>query len=114
MLSMRFEYAMSMVELRGLYLSTFTTACDADDDDGATAYLAVTQLESTDARRAFPCFDEPQLKASFNVRLIAREGNVALANTREVRQVGGVADLREWADDDAPALSAGSGLVLHE
>ncbi|KIW94428.1 uncharacterized protein Z519_04404 [Cladophialophora bantiana CBS 173.52] len=43
-------------------------------------YLAVTQFEATDARRAMPCFDEPALKAEFTVTLIADEGMTCLSN----------------------------------
>jgi len=43
-------------------------------------YLAVTQFEATDARRALPCFDEPALKAEFTVTLIADEGMTCLSN----------------------------------
>ena len=51
-------------KLRGFYRSRFT------DDDGVEHYIATTQFESTDARRAFPCFDEPDFKAVFGVTLI--------------------------------------------
>lgn len=43
-------------------------------------YLAVTQFEATDARRALPCFDEPALKAEFTVTLIADEKMTCLSN----------------------------------
>ena len=46
-------------------------------------YLAVTQFEATDARRALPCFDEPALKAEFTVTLIADEGLTCLSNMDE-------------------------------
>ena len=50
-------------KLRGFYRSTWT------DEEGAEKVIATTQFESTNARRAFPCFDEPDLKASFGVTL---------------------------------------------
>lgn len=51
-----------------------------DTDDGRDNY-AVTQFEATFARTAFPCFDEPQFKAKFNVTIIHPTGTSALANT---------------------------------
>ena len=58
-------------QLRGLYESR----------SGNRSY-AVTQFESTDARRAFPCFDEPAFKATFAVTVVAARGDVAIANGR--------------------------------
>ena len=55
--------------LRGLYRSV----------RGEERYAA-TQFEAADARRAFPCFDEPEFKAIFAVELIHPSGNAAIAN----------------------------------
>lgn len=43
-------------------------------------YILATQLEPTHAREVFPCFDEPEMKAVFNVTIIHRRGTVALGN----------------------------------
>ena len=48
--------------------------------DGETKYIASTQMEPTDARRAFPCFDEPALKAKFTVTLVADKSMTCLSN----------------------------------
>ncbi len=64
-------------QLHGFYRSTYT------DDDGASHTIATTQFESTDARRAFPCFDEPALKATFATTLIVEDGLLAVSNTAE-------------------------------
>ena len=60
-------------KLRGFYLST----------DAGRRY-AVTQLEATDARRAFPAFDEPALKATFDISLTIDRGDTAISNGRVV------------------------------
>lgn len=60
--------------LAGFYRSSYTGA------DGSKKYLATTQMEPTDCRRAFPCFDEPALKAEFTVTLIADKKLTCLSN----------------------------------
>ena len=65
-------------QLRGLYQSK-----------GRNRSYAVTQFESTDARRAFPCFDEPAFKATFAVTVVAARGDVAIANGRMVSDTPG-------------------------
>ena len=67
-------------KLKGFYRSTFT------DTDGVEQVIATTQFEATDARRAFPCWDEPDLKASFAVTLVVDEGLTALSNAAEVER----------------------------
>ena len=55
--------------LRGLYRSV----------RGEERYAA-TQFEAADARRAFPCFDEPEFKAIYALELVHPSGNAAIAN----------------------------------
>ena len=50
--------------LKGFYRSVYT-----DQKTGKEEYIAVTQFQAVDARRAFPCFDEPALKATYQVSL---------------------------------------------
>ena len=61
-------------KLAGFYISTFT------DEDGVERKIATTQFESTDARQAFPCFDEPAMKASFEVALTVPADLFAASN----------------------------------
>ncbi len=61
-------------KLHGFYRSTFT------DEDGVEHIIATTQMESTDARRAFPCWDEPELKATFEVTLVVDDALAAYSN----------------------------------
>lgn len=76
-LEMRFTGTLND-RLVGLYRSTYA------DTDGQTAVLAATQFEAADARRAFPCWDEPDMKATFTISLVVDEGLVALSNGPEV------------------------------
>ncbi|PWY81700.1 hypothetical protein BO94DRAFT_496063 [Aspergillus sclerotioniger CBS 115572] len=72
-LSLRFEGALND-SMAGFYRSSFT------HPDGKKHFLAVSQMEPTDARRAFPCFDEPALKATFAVILVAADHLTCLSN----------------------------------
>ncbi|NUP06453.1 MAG: M1 family metallopeptidase [Polyangiaceae bacterium] len=47
---------------------------------------AFTQFEALDARRAFPCFDEPSFKTPFDVTLVVPKGQVAVSNTRQIER----------------------------
>ena len=67
-------------KLHGFYRSEYT------DDAGATHVIATTQFEATDARRAFPCFDEPDRKAVFSVTLDVPPGLEAYSNGPAVEE----------------------------
>ncbi len=67
-------------KLHGFYRSTYKGS------DGQDKPLASTQFESTDARRAFPCWDEPALKAVFQVTLVVDEPLTAISNARVVSE----------------------------
>lgn len=64
-------------KMRGFYRSRYEL-------DGKTYHMATTQFESTDARRAFPSFDEPSKKAIFDVSLIVPKNRTVISNTIEI------------------------------
>ncbi|MGA8489597.1 MAG: M1 family metallopeptidase [Terriglobales bacterium] len=66
-------------QLRGFYLGK---------DSGGRKYAA-TQFEATDARRAFPSFDEPAYKATFDVVVTADQGMTVISNTKVVSDTPG-------------------------
>jgi puromycin-sensitive aminopeptidase len=63
-------------KLHGFYRSMFT------DAEGVERVIGTTQMEPTDARRAFPCWDEPDLKAVFAVTLVVDGELLAVSNGR--------------------------------
>ncbi len=61
--------------LRGFYLSKYR------DNQGIEHKIGTTQFESTDARRAFPCFDEPEFKSVFSISLKLDQSLMAISNS---------------------------------
>jgi tricorn protease interacting factor F2/3 len=51
------------------------------EHSGQAKYIAVTQFEEREARRAFPCFDHPSKKATFDVEFVIDENLKGIANT---------------------------------
>jgi aminopeptidase N len=83
-------------QLRGFYLSKTEKR-----------NYAVTQFEPTDARRAFPSFDEPAFKATYDVTLIVDKGDTAISNTNIVSDTAGpAADKRTIRFATTPKMSS--------
>ncbi|KAF8590749.1 leucyl aminopeptidase [Ramaria rubella] len=79
-------------DMMGYYYSSY-------EEQGKKQYYTLTQFEPTAARRAFPCWDEPLLKATYNITLVSRAGSVNLSNmpaaSEEVYQSKGSTDAVE-------------------
>uniref|UniRef100_A0A8D2Q6D6 Aminopeptidase n=1 Tax=Varanus komodoensis TaxID=61221 RepID=A0A8D2Q6D6_VARKO len=60
-------------EYDGLFLNTY-------EDEGESRQLIASQLAPTGARRVYPCFDEPALKATFSISIVHHPSYVALSN----------------------------------
>jgi aminopeptidase N/puromycin-sensitive aminopeptidase len=69
-------------EMRGFYIGK---------DDHGRKYAA-TQFESTDARRAYPSFDEPDYKATFDITAVADKGQIAISNQKVASDTPGPGD----------------------
>ena len=83
-------------EMRGLYIGK--------DDQGRK--YAASQFESTDARRAFPSFDEPNYKASFDITAVADNGMVAVSNSKALSDKPGPGDKHTVRFATTPKMSS--------
>ncbi|HEY9757900.1 MAG TPA: M1 family metallopeptidase [Oculatellaceae cyanobacterium] len=72
-LNLRFKGSLND-QLRGFYRSAYV------DEKGATKYMFVTQMEPTDARRMFPCFDEPAFKSTFQITAVVDPQYTVISN----------------------------------
>ncbi|MEE3248079.1 MAG: M1 family metallopeptidase, partial [Chloroflexota bacterium] len=86
-------------KLIGFYRSEYTS------QDGETRYLATTQFEPTDARRAFPCWDEPAKKATFEVTLVFDDEYQAVSNTPAVEEIVPGPGLKSVRFAETPIMS---------
>ena len=85
--------------LVGFYRSEY------QDTEGQTRHLATTQFEATDARRAFPCWDEPAQKAVFDVTLVFDDSLQAVSNTPIVEETVPAPGLRSVRFGETPIMS---------
>lgn len=84
---------------KGLYRSKYTL-------DGEERFAAVTQFEATDARRCFPCWDEPAIKATFDITLEVPKNRVALSNCNVISETDSAdADLKIVKYAKTPKMS---------
>ncbi|MGB8769290.1 MAG: M1 family metallopeptidase, partial [Candidatus Korobacteraceae bacterium] len=82
-------------KLRGFYLSTYKGK-----------KYEVSQMESTDARVAFPCFDEPDYKATFDISAIVDKGDTAISNGEIVSDTPGPGDKHTIKFSTSPKMSS--------
>lgn len=85
-------------KMRGFYRSHYLY-------QGKRKYLATTQFEATDARRAFPCFDEPEAKAIFDVSVIVPKSLAVVSNTVETKVSEHQAGLKLVEFEPTPKMS---------
>jgi puromycin-sensitive aminopeptidase len=87
-------------KLSGFYLSTFV------DSKGKTNKIACTQMEPTDARKVFPCFDEPDMKATFKITLSIDEELAAISNAGiQFNKTEGRSGKRQITFKETPKMS---------
>lgn len=86
-------------KMRGFYRSRY-------EYNGKTYHMGVTQFESTDARRAFPCFDEPAHKATFDVSLKVPTDRTVISNTLEEETVEHDAGYKVVRFEKSPKMSS--------
>jgi len=84
--------------LRGFYKSTYVL------DNGSKKTMLTTQFEANDARSCFPCFDEPELKAKFNITLIIPKDLDAVSNM-PVKSESFIGNSRKLIFQETPIMS---------
>jgi len=97
-------------KLRGLYLSSYNNR-----------KYAVSQMQATDARVAFPCFDEPAYKATYDITAIVDRGDIAISNNEVISDKPGPGEMHTIRFATSPkmssylvALTVGDWKCLHD
>ncbi|KAL2817221.1 peptidase family M1-domain-containing protein [Aspergillus cavernicola] len=95
--------------MSGFYRSKYKPAVEPTSDTPKEAdfhYMLSTQFESCDARRAFPCFDEPNLKATFDFEIEVPKGQTAISNMPvKSEKSGSKPELKTVSFDTTPVMS---------
>lgn len=108
LLSITFSGTMN-ADMAGFYRSKYKPTVPAVESvprDDEYHYMFSTQFESSDARRAFPCFDEPNIKASFEFEIEIPQDQTALSNMpeKEVKR-GKKSGFKVVSFDKSPVMS---------
>ncbi|KAL3437998.1 peptidase family M1-domain-containing protein [Aspergillus tetrazonus] len=95
--------------MAGFYRSKYKPAVEPTSGtpkEGEFHYMLSTQFESCDARRAFPCFDEPNLKATFDFEIEVPKGQTAISNMPvKSEREGSKPELKVVSFDTTPVMS---------
>ena len=86
-------------QMAGFYRSSYT------DITGATKTMASTQFEALDARRCFPCVDEPAAKAIFGVTLTVDAHLTCFSNMPASKVASLSVDKKQYTFEDSPRMS---------
>ncbi|XP_030045538.1 aminopeptidase Ey [Microcaecilia unicolor] len=88
-------------DLAGFYRSEYK-------EDNETRVIATTQMQPTGARKTFPCFDEPAMKATFNITMIYQPQYEAISNMPNISTTSRMIDGKQWivtTFDQTPRMS---------
>jgi len=86
-------------KMKGFYRSKYFSS------SGEERYAGVTQFEATDARRCFPCWDEPAIKCTFDITLIIPQNRIGLSNMPVIKEEALAGDLKLLKFDRSPIMS---------
>ena len=123
-IALQFDHAVSgagtlRFEFQGEVDKTSSEGVFAIEEDGE--WYAYSQFETSDARRAFPCFDQPSFKTPWQITLHVPESASAFANTpeeSEAKETGGMKVVRFRESKPLPsylvAFAAGRFEVVDE